>query len=256
MTVPEREQHVPEGDRVVNDRGRASTLGHRVPLLSVVVLLVLATTACGGTGRGDTPAADASARQEAGGREGAPATETTASARERGDRTGKADARSGHAAGGADGGATRPERVGAGTGKAGAQVGEARADAGSVAIAGSREGIASESRSQKVTLKVTGDWGARFTGACSVGGTERSLEGRTPERYAFEPRGEGLECELRSKDEGTLGIVLTDGAGVRSEQQITGGESTARFTYSNGGVSSSTLSVSEGRTVTSSDGPS
>lgn len=119
-----------------------------------------------------------------------------------------------------------------------------------MAIAGSRVGGVGEEGPRKVTLGIKGDRGTEFSGACSVGGKERTLDGRVPERYVFEPRGKRLECELRTDGGGALGIVLTDGAGVRSEQRTAGGERTVRFTYSNGGISSSTSSVSEVRSVT------
>lgn len=72
----------------------------------------------------------------------------------------------------------------------------------------------------------------------------------------FETRGTRLECELRTDGGGALGILLTDGAGLRAEQQTTAGERTLEFVYSNGSVSTSTSSVSEGRCVTYSDGSS
>jgi hypothetical protein len=90
---------------------------------------------------------------------------------------------------------------------------------------------------------------------CTVGGEERALDGRAPERYVFEPRGKKLECSLSKEDGGALGVVLSDGAGVRSEQRISGGESSVRLVYSNGGASSTTSSsVSRSQTVTSSGG--
>ena len=78
-----------------------------------------------------------------------------------------------------------------------------------------------------------------------------------PERYVFEPRGKKLECSLSKEDGGALGVVLSEGAGVGSQQWIVGGESTVRIAYSNGGVSSTTTSsVSKSQTVTSSGGSS
>ena len=105
-------------------------------------------------------------------------------------------------------------------------------------------------------LRITGDPKTEFFGACSVGQTEKALDGRVPERYVFEPRGKRLECELRTQGGGALGILLTDGAGVRSEQRTTAGERTLKFAYSHGSISSSTFSDSEDRSVTYSDGSS
>lgn len=251
--APTRNRMMSAGGR--NGRGTA-TRGRRIPLFAVVALSVLVMTACGRRAAGD-----AKAGQKAGGQESAPAAETTASAGPQGDRQEKAGARAGEAVARADGGtAARAEKAEAGTGKAGARVGEARADAGSVAIAGSRGGAGGsaggEGGPREVTLKITGERGTGFSGACSVGGKERTLDGRVPDRYVFEPRGKRLECELRTDGVGALGIRLADGAGVRSEQRTAGGERTLRFTYSNGSISSSTSSVSEGRSVTYSGGSS
>lgn len=106
----------------------------------------------------------------------------------------------------------------------------------------------------EVTLRLTGDPRTDFSGACSVGGTERTLEGRVPERYVFVPGDRGLRCELRTEGGGALGIFLTDGAGVSSEQRATAGQSALRFTYHNGSITSTTSSTSGGgRSVTYSE---
>jgi len=95
----------------------------------------------------------------------------------------------------------------------------------------------------KVTLRITGDRGTAFSGVCSDGEAERTVEGQAPERYTLEPRGKDVRCEVRNEGGGALGIVFTGGAGVRSEHRTGGAESTTRFVYLNGGVSSSTSSV-------------
>lgn len=233
----------------------------RAPLFAVVVvaLSVLASAACGGAGRGDASAADAEAGQDANAQGSTPAAKTTASegsASEGSEVNGrdKTGARAGEAV--ARNGAARAGDAEAGGD--GARAGEARAGANGAEIAGSSRGddggdTGVEEGPREVTLEISGDRGTGFSGACSFGGTQRTLDGRVPERYVFEPQGERLECELRT--EGALGIVFTDGAGVHSEQQTAGGRSTVKLTYSNGVISSSTSSssVSESQTVTSSD---
>jgi hypothetical protein len=235
-----------------------------------VALSVLASGACGGTERGDASAADAKAEQESGVQGTAPTEKTTASAGSEDDGRDKAGARAGEAvardgaarAGDAEvgtvGDGVRAGEARAGAGDAGARAGEATASTDGAKITGNSRGddggnTGGEDGPRVVTLEITGDRGTEFSGACSVGGAERALDGRVPERYVFEPRGERLECELQTEGGGALGIVFADGAGVRSEQRTTAGESTVQFTYSNGGISWSTSSVSEGGSVTYSD---
>jgi hypothetical protein len=50
---------------------------------------------------------------------------------------------------------------------------------------------------REVTLTVTGKPGIKFARWCSVGEDERTFNGEAPERYAFEPRDEKLQCEVR-----------------------------------------------------------
>lgn len=203
--------------------------------------------ACGAAEGGGTFAAGA--EQDAGGQNSAPAPKIEASEEPRGAERGKAEAR---------GDAARAGKSGTGVGKAGARAGEARADSGSVAVAGTTGGgdTGDVGAPRKVTMRIMGDPKTEFSGVCLVGQTEKALDGRVPERYVFEPRGKGLECELRTHGGGALGILLTDGTGVRSEQRTTAGERTLTFTYSHGGTSSWTSSVSEDRSVTYSRGSS
>ena len=219
--------------------------------VAVVALSVLASGACGGAGSGDASAADANTGQEAGAQEGASAAKTTASGGSEGDGRDETGARAGEAE--ARGGAARAGEAEAG--RNGARAGKARAGADGAEVPGSGGDGGGETGPEEgpreVTLEITGARGAEFSGACTFGGTRRPLDGRVPERYVFEPRGKSLECELRTG--GALGIVFTDGSGVRSEQQTAGGRSTVKLTYSNGSVSSSTSSssVSKSQTVTS-----
>lgn len=267
--ISKHEQHARPGEPLEGRpsparlRENAEPSRRRTPLFAAVTvaLSLLATAACGGAGGGN-----ANAGQEPGGQESAPDPETTVSAAPQGDerdtegaRAGEAEARAGDARAGdaeAGGDGARAGEARAGARNAGARAGEAIGGADGAEIAGnSRRDDGGEEGPRKVTLKITGDRGTEFSGACSVGGTESSLDGRVPERYVFEPRGERLGCELRTEG-GSLGIVLTDGASVHSEQQTTAGESTVKFTYANGSIWSSTSSVSEGRSVTYSDNSS
>lgn len=211
------------------------TVARRAPFFAVIALSLsfLVSTACGVAEGGGTSAVDAGAGQEAGGQSSAAAPKIGASEGPRGAERGKAEAR---------GDATPAGEAESGAGKAGARTGEARADSGSVAVAGTISGgdTSDLGAPRKVTLRLTGDPKTEFSGACSVGQTKKALDGRVPERYVFEPRGKKLECELRTQGGGTLGILITDGAGVRSEQRITAGERKLKFAYSHGSISSST----------------
>ena len=235
-------------------RGTVAKRGKISYLLVVLVLAsALASAACGGTeqARGESAATGAKAEQERGAKERPRTTKAIAG----GNETDRAVARAGDAEARAGGAAARAD-------DAKAVAGDAKARVGNTSVVGdgredAPEGNVEEKNGpQEVTLRITGELGTRFSGGCSVGGEERSLSGRTPERYAFEPRGKKLECEVRKGGEGALEIVFADGESVRSVQRTNAGESTTRFVYSNGGISSSTSSVSVGRTITSSGGSS
>jgi len=229
--------------------------GGKISFLLVVLVLAsaLASAACGGSeqARGELAATGAKAGKERGAKERPRTTEAIA----RGSETDRAVARAGDAGARAGGAVARADDAKAGAGDA-----EARAGITTVVDNGRKDAqggnLEKNNGPQKVTLRITGDPGTGFTGACSVGGKKRSLNGRTPERYAFEPRGKKLECEVRKEGEGALEIIFADGESVRSVQRTNADESTVRFVYSNSGISSSTSSVSMGRTITSSGGSS
>lgn len=193
-------------------------------LLALILASALLSAACSGTeqARADWAAADPKAKH----------------ARETKERTQTAKATAG--------------------GNAAARTDDAEARAGRAVVVGkiaedARGSVEGMDGPQQATLRITGDPGTRFSGACLVGEKERVLDGRVPERYAFEPGGKKLECEVR-KEGGALKIVFTDGASVRSEQRTGAGESTVRFAYSGSSIASSTSSVSVQRAVMSSDG--
>ena len=229
--------------------------GGKVPFLLVVLVLgsVLASAACGGTeqARGESAATGAKAEQEKGAKERLRTTEAIAG----GNETDRAVARAGDVVARA-GGAARADDVKAGAGDA-----EARSGSTAVVVSGREDvyegDVEGKDGPQKVTLRIGGDSGTRFSGACSVGGEERTLNGRAPERYAFETRGKKFECEVRKESEGALGIIFSDGDGARSVQRTDAGEGTVGFAYSSSGISSLTSSsVSVDQTVTTSGGSS
>lgn len=220
-------------------------------------LPALLAAACGSTERGDASALEAKAGQETGDRESMPAPErTTAATQPKNGARGKAGARAGEAV--ARGNGARAGEVEAGTNSDGVRAGEARVGKEGAEVAGSGgEDAGAKAEGEggpvEVTLRLTGDPGTAFSGTCSAGGTERKLGGRVPERFVFAPGDQGLRCELRADGGGALGIFLTDKAGVSSEQRTTAGQSTLRFTYRNGSVTSTTSSTSGGRSVTYSE---
>ncbi len=215
-------------------------------LLVLASILLLAATACSGTGRqasGGSAATQAKAKPETTAHQHARSAEATAE----GDGARGALARVGDA-----GGAV------ARTGGAVARVGNARARAGDAArekhggavpgknAAGEdrfREERPRESHPQKLTLEVGGDPGTGFSGVCSVEGEEKTIGGRVPQRYVFELGDAGLECEIRKKSDGGALQVVVAGEGVRSVQHTGATEGTIRFTFSGGGgISQSTYS--------------
>ena len=54
-----------------------------------------------------------------------------------------------------------------------------------------------------VTLEMRGDPGTKLYGTCSVGSEGKSVDGRIPTRYVYEPSGGKLECEIRKGGTGT-----------------------------------------------------
>ena len=135
-----------------------------------------------------------------------------------------------------------------------ARAGDARASTRDTVASGegkSEKGDESEDRARRVTLKLAGNSGTSFSGVCSVGGHEEAIEGRVPERYAFEPGDAKLECEIRKEGAGALEVVLT-GKCIHSVQRSNAQGGTVRFSLSVGGVSSSTSSGSQTQTIESS----
>jgi hypothetical protein len=116
---------------------------------------------------------------------------------------------------------------------------EARANGGEEIVTNGGGGSAHE-----VTLEVGGDHGTRFSGVCSVGGQEKVIGGRVPERHVYHPADDKLECEIHKRGGGVLEVVLVAGSSVRSVQRTDAQKGTINFAYSSGGLSSSVTSSS------------
>ena len=227
--------------------------------LVVASILLLAATACSGTGRqasGGSAATQAKAKPETTAHQHASSIEATAE----GDGAGGAVARVGDAGGAV----ARTGDAVARAGNAQARAGGAAREAGGAAPGKNtavedrfREDRPQEERPreghpQKLTLEVGGDPGTGFSGVCSVEGEEKTIEGRVPQRYVFELGDAGLECEIRKKEDGGALQVVVAGEGVRSVQHTGATEGTIRFTFSEGGgISQSTYSsISLNQTAT------
>ena len=162
----------------------------------------------------------------------------------------------------------------AGFDRAVARAGDAEARAGGGAVAGANDAVANawdavaggdganeggddedEGGPSEVTLKVAGDPGTAFSGACSVGGREYDIAGRVPERYAYEFDGGRFKCEIRKESGDTLEVAII-GEGVHSVQRSNALGGSVRVTLSGAGLSPSTSSISRdsaisaGRTAT------
>lgn len=96
-----------------------------------------------------------------------------------------------------------------------------------------------------VRLRISGDEGTRFSGACTVGEDEREISGQVPQRYDL--KGRDLACEIRKEgaESGELMVVLR-GENTHFAQRIEGGDPVIRLVYEEGNVSSSTVSSGEG----------
>jgi hypothetical protein len=107
-----------------------------------------------------------------------------------------------------------------------------------------------------VTLKIQGDKGARFSGACSVGGERREVSGRAPERFEFDLKGRSLSCEIGNEgsQNDELKVVL-NGENVHAEQRLAGEQGTSKITYDGNG-SVSTMSSSSQATAGDDNGSS
>ena len=99
----------------------------------------------------------------------------------------------------------------------------------------------------EVVMRLKGDEGVEFSGTCSVGGEEEEISGRVPEEFTFALDGGELECEINTKGDGMLKVAVLSGDD-RMVQRVNG-DSTIKFSYSENGVSSSTISGSGSSSV-------
>ena len=250
-----RRTRPPRAARILRRLRERAAGGRGVAFLAaaVVAASVFAATACGGgdQARAGTDAADPETGQKTDVQKSSQAAKASA-----GDDGGDpVAARAGDAEARTDGAGARAGDTEAGTGGSAVRAGGVRnTESGPAGAEDSAEG---RDGNREVTLTVTGKPGTKFAGSCSVGADERTFNGEAPERYAFEPRGKKLECAVRKQGAGTLGIIFTDGASVRSEQRTGAGGGTMEFVYSGGGiVSSQTSSVTVEQSATSSEGSS
>jgi len=124
--------------------------------------------------------------------------------------------------------------------------GGAVARAGEVEIRGSQAEASSpglEKNPREATLEIGGARGTGFSGACAVGGEEREIRGRVPDRFVYELDGRRLECEIHKRSAGAMEITL-DAGGTDHAQRIGSRRTTIRIVYSRGGFSSSIQSSS------------
>ena len=137
-------------------------------------------------------------------------------------------------------------RIAAGRGGAVARAGDVVARAGEVESRGSQAEALSpglEKNLREATLEIEGARGTGFSGACAVGGEEREIRGRVPDRFVYELDGRRLECEIHKRSAGALEITL-DAGGTDHAQRIGSRRTTVRILYSRGGFSSSIQSSS------------
>lgn len=236
-------------------RGPAARNVKTFLLLVVVSILLLALSACEGNGQargGAASAPEAKVERETTVQERARSAEATA----KGNGTHGAFARVGDADGAvarAGGTIARADNAQERAGDAAREEGKEAPEGNAAAEERPREDRLRESPPQELTLKVGGDPETEFSGVCSLGKEERTIGGRVPERYVFEPGEAGLECEIRKEDGGALEVVVA-GEGVRSLQRSGGAEEgTVRFDFSGGGITSSTSSITLNQIAAASD---
>lgn len=97
-----------------------------------------------------------------------------------------------------------------------------------------------------VTLRMEGDQGVPFSGACSVGEERREIAGQTPRSFEFDLKGRELSCEIsKQRSQGDELEVVLSAENGRSVQRLGGVEGTVRLAYGGGGAFSSMSSTSQ-----------
>lgn len=121
--------------------------------------------------------------------------------------------------------------------------------------AGPSEGGAAET----ATLRLAGDPGTAFSGACVAGGEPDVLEGETPARLDYDLNGGGLACDIEKQGPGTLRVALEAGDS-NAVRETNADEATISFVYRDGSIlasqslgSASSSSVSSSSSSVSSD---
>lgn len=109
----------------------------------------------------------------------------------------------------------------------------------------SKESAQGESQNIKeAVLKIEGDPQTEFSGSCAVGDQEeKAISGRVPQSFNYELNGQRLECEIRNESGGEMEVDLKAG-NDRYVQRTNAQGATIRLTYSERGISSSTISSS------------
>ncbi len=108
-----------------------------------------------------------------------------------------------------------------------------------------RDTTVGESARQEVTLKLEGDPGTAFSGACNVGDQGEEITGEVPQSFVYElPEGQKLDCEVRKSgpDSGSLKVTLTaPGSNIVQQTNTPGGS--LNLSFSGSGAASSSSSV-------------
>ncbi len=94
----------------------------------------------------------------------------------------------------------------------------------------------------EAVLRIEGDPQTKFSGSCAVGDQEReAIAGRARESFDYELDGQRLTCEISNETGGKMEVILEVG-NDRSVQSTNVKGATMRLTYSEGAISSSTIS--------------
>lgn len=220
-------------------------------LPAMILILILALLVIAGCQRTDVEHAAAVEETKS---KDAPATASSADDEPAVTEEG-AEARAGSGAAVAKSGGAEA-RAGNGKAKAGDVVaGDGKARAGDVVAVddGAEERGDAGADPGEVRVKIDGESGTRFSGACAVGDEGREVSGQIPGLFVYEPEGREVECEIRKegKDAGSLKFSV-DAGGENSKQKIRATADNLEFSVSGGSVSYTTSSTSAGSSSSSS----
>jgi dsDNA-specific endonuclease/ATPase MutS2 len=96
----------------------------------------------------------------------------------------------------------------------------------------------------EAVLRIEGDQQTKFSGSCAVGDQEgEAIAGQVPESFDYELDGQRLKCEIRNESGGDMEVVLEAG-NDHSVQRTNAQGAIIRLTYSESGISASTVSSS------------